>query len=113
MEIWRKTTAETSRIEHIKANEAVLNEVDEERTVMNTIIKRKIKLVSWTSTKTQRVLRGRKIAGGKRSRGRPRESCFEEIFRWMGLRVWNVTGVIGYINKPFDADDDGGYKIVK
>lgn len=41
--MWRKMTR-TSWIEH-KTSEAVLNEVNEERTVTNTKTKRKIKLI--------------------------------------------------------------------
>lgn len=41
--MWRKMTR-TSWIEY-KTNEAVLNEINEERTMMNTIMKRTIKLI--------------------------------------------------------------------
>lgn len=73
---WRKMTR-TSWTEH-KTNEAVLNEINEERPVMNAIMKRTTKLIGG------RLLRRNAfvtiVMEGKRSRGRPRESFFEEIY---------------------------------
>jgi len=80
--MWKKMTG-TSWTEH-KTNEAVLNEVDEKRTVMNTIMKRKIKLIGQLlrhNVFITIIIEG-KIAG-KRTRGRPCKT-FEEIFRRMG-----------------------------
>ncbi|KAF0748903.1 putative transposon-derived protein F52C9.6 [Aphis craccivora] len=64
----------TSWIEH-KMNEEVLNEIDEERTVMNTIMKRTIKLIGHLLINNEfiTIIMEEKIKG-KRSRGKPRES---------------------------------------
>ncbi|VVC42596.1 Hypothetical protein CINCED_3A003125 [Cinara cedri] len=84
MWMWRKMTR-TSWIEH-KTNEEVLNEINEERTIMNTIMKRTIKLIGHLLRNNEfiTIIMEGKIEG-KRSRGRPRKSFFEEIFRRMGV----------------------------
>jgi len=100
---WRKMTR-TSWTEH-KTNEAVLNEINEERPVMNAIVKRTIKLIGG------RLLRRNAfvtiVMEGKRSRGRPRESFFEEIYL-QPKSQWgrHVTDMIGYNNESLEADGD-------
>jgi len=80
MWIWRKMTG-TRWVEH-KTNEAVLNEVNERRAMMNAIMERKIKLIGHQlrHNKFITIIMEGKI-NGKRTRERPRKSFFEEIFR--------------------------------
>jgi hypothetical protein len=81
--MWRKMTR-TSWIEH-KTNEEVLNEINEERTVMNTIMKRTIKLIGHLLKNNEfiTIIMEGEIEG-KRSREKSRKSFFEEIFKRMG-----------------------------
>ena len=81
--MWKKITRK-SWIEY-KTNEALLNEINEERTVMNTIIKRTIKLIGHLLRHNVfiTIFMEGKIEG-KRYRRRPRKSFFEEIFHRMG-----------------------------
>lgn len=60
MEIWlTKRMIRTSGIEFSKTNEAVLDEIDERRTVMNATLKKKIKLIVYL-LKRNRHNRGRR-----------------------------------------------------
>jgi hypothetical protein len=95
MWMWRRMTR-TRWTEH-KTNEAVLNEINEERTVMNTIMKRTIKLIGHLLRHNVfiTIIMEGKIEG-KRSRGRPRKSFFEEIFRRMGCTSYQSLKRMAY-----------------
>ncbi|VVC46173.1 Hypothetical protein CINCED_3A005950 [Cinara cedri] len=107
MWMWRKMTR-TSCIEH-KTNEEVLNEINEERTIMNTILKRTLKLIGHLLINNEfiTVIMEGKIKG-KRSRGRPRKSFFEEIFRQMGVTSYQNLNRTASDRHRFNANLRGG-----
>jgi hypothetical protein len=90
-----------------KTNGIVLNEINEKRTVINTVLKRTIELIGHLLRHNVFVIiiMEGKIEG-RRSRGRPCKSFFEEIFRRMGC--WHMKNMIGYNNKAWtlEAHDD-------
>jgi hypothetical protein len=94
MWMWKKITRK-SWIEY-KTNEALLNEINEERTVMNTIIKRTIKLIGHLLRHNVFIIKimERKIEG-KRSRGRLCKS-FEEISCRMGCTSYQSFKKMAY-----------------
>lgn len=93
--MWRKITR-TSWIEH-KTNKAVLSEINEEKTVMNTIMKITINLIGHLLKHNVfiTIIMLRKIEG-KRSRGRLRKSFFEEIFRRMSCTSYRSLKRMAY-----------------
>lgn len=95
MWMWKKMTR-TSWIEY-KTNETVLNEINEERTVMNTIIKITIKLIGHLLRHNVfiTIIMVGKIEG-KRTRGRPRKSFFEEIFQRIGCTSYQNLKRMAY-----------------
>jgi hypothetical protein len=95
MWMWRKMTG-TNWIEY-KINEAVLDEINEERTVMNTILKRRIKLIGHLLRHNVfiTIFMEGKIEG-KRYRRRPRKSFFEEIFHRMGCTSYQSLKRMAY-----------------
>jgi len=68
-----------------KTNEAVLIEIGEERSLIDSIMRRKVKLTGHLlrhNAFLTNILEGK--VEGKRSRGRPRKSYFEDISKIMG-----------------------------
>ncbi|KAL4148794.1 hypothetical protein QTP88_002949 [Uroleucon formosanum] len=104
MWMWRKMTR-TSWIE-LKTNEEVLNEINEERTVMNTIMRRTIKLIGHLLRNIEfiTIIMEGKIEG-KRSRGKSvnpslKKSSDEWVLPLTKIsRGWHLTDMFGYNNK--------------
>lgn len=71
-----------------KTNEAALDEVNENRTTTNAMTKRKIMLIIELLLRHNQfiiIIEDGKI-NGRRTRGRPHKSIFEEIFQRLGFR---------------------------
>jgi hypothetical protein len=82
--------SETSWIKQ-KTNETVLDEFNKKRTMINTIIKKKIKLIGYLLRHNEIniiVIKGK--INGKRIRGRQRKSFFEEIFNWIDFTSYQL-----------------------
>ncbi|KAI5755057.1 hypothetical protein M8J77_013699 [Diaphorina citri] len=88
MWLWRRMTR-TSWMER-KRNEKILEEIGEERNLMKTLMKRKIKLVGHLLRHNDfitNILEGK--VEGRRPRGRPRKSYFEDIMKLMDCNSYS------------------------
>lgn len=89
MWMWRKMTR-TSWTEK-KTNERVLQEVGERRNLMKSIAKRKVKLIGHLirhSDFMKNIFEGR--IQGRRSRGRPRSSYFQDVMNIMNVNSYST-----------------------
>lgn len=88
MWMWRRMTR-TSWIEK-KSNEVLLEEIKEKRSLMQRIMKRKIKLIGHLlrhNTFITNIIEGK--MEGRRPRGRPRKMYFEDIFETMRCATYH------------------------
>jgi len=88
MWIWRKMN-KTSWVER-KTNEQVLKDVSEKRNIIKHILKRKTKLIGHLfrhNTFMKNIFEGEIL--GKRSRGRPRTSYFQDFKHLMEVTTYS------------------------
>jgi hypothetical protein len=87
MWIWRRTTR-TSWTES-KRNDTILQEIGEERNIITAIMKRKVKLIGHQlryNDFVTNILEGKIM--GKRLRGRPKQSFFNDIKQRIGFTLY-------------------------